>query len=268
MAKDVATSVAKPKSLPTKNLPTGRISLQKQIEILRAYAASSEPEGRAVSNADVGEVVGMAANTVSLANAFFTSTGLLERTEDGYIPSAEVMNFFRAYPWDPEVAPHKLRPLIEKAWFSLALLPKLRFRQMEEKEAISDLAEIAQAGPEYKAQLALLLDFMATAGMIVKENNTIRLISSETEEVQPPPPNPSANGDGETQTQDMPLNPEFSTSFAKNGGGIIQLAINVNVDMQEVSKWSSDRISAFFRGIAMVLAAKNAKEMKEIEEDT
>src|SRR5579863_8993712 len=67
-------------SKPTKFLPTDRITFSRQLDILRAWAAASGPLGKAVANNDVADIVKMQASTVSLANAFFASVGLLTRT--------------------------------------------------------------------------------------------------------------------------------------------------------------------------------------------
>src|SRR5437879_2468995 len=56
---------------PTKYLPTPRITFNKQLDILRAWAAASGPTGRVASNGAVAEIVKMQPSTVSLAKPFF-----------------------------------------------------------------------------------------------------------------------------------------------------------------------------------------------------
>lgn len=51
-----------------------------------------------------------------------------------------------------------------------------------------------------------------------------------------------------------------SPSYVHQTAGGVQFQVNVNVDMSEFAGWSADRISAFFSGIAQVLAAKGALE--------
>ena len=264
--KESPVRAARTVKLPTKNLPTNRIAVPKQIEILRAYAASHESLSRPVANNEVGQIVGMTGNTISLANAFFVSTGLLERTENGYVPSAEVKNFLHAHTWNLETPARKLSPLIRRAWFSQTLMPKLRFRPLDETEAITDLAAAAQAAPEYRPNLRMLIEYMETVGIILRDNGSIRLAvnadqsgdPADDAEPQPKPEQPKATAAGGK--------PDLSTSFAKANGGAVDFSINVHVNMQELSGWSADRLAAFFRGIAMVLAAKNDKEMNELKE--
>jgi hypothetical protein len=67
------------KSKPHRALPTDRVGFEKQLAILRAYAAASGPERKAVSNEEVGAIVPIHKNTVSICNPFFVDTGLLTR---------------------------------------------------------------------------------------------------------------------------------------------------------------------------------------------
>jgi hypothetical protein len=251
-----------PKNGPTKSLPTNRITQEKQSHIIRAYAACHESTGKPVTNQDVGEVVGLTGSTVSLANAFLTANGFLERlAEGGYTPSAAVMAFYKAHNWDAEKAPHKLRPLIMASWFAQALMPKLKFRQIAEKEALEDLGAAANAGPEYRQQLRMLLEYMEFAGVIVRENGQITLQPDGAEYGEP---------EKRTQVQDDPKRDvpssggtELNTSFSKNGSGAIRFGFQIDVDPAEVSAWAPERITAFFAGVAQVLRAKGGMELKE-----
>src|SRR5262245_57681055 len=78
---------------PNKYLPTPRITFSKQLDILRAWAAASGPTGKVATNDGVAEIVKMQPSTVSLANPFLASSGLLVKTDGGYIPCPEVMSF-------------------------------------------------------------------------------------------------------------------------------------------------------------------------------
>src|SRR5258708_6814325 len=77
-------------SKPTKSLPSERITFSRQLDILRGWAAASGPLRKAVSNNEVAKIVDMQPTTVSMLNAFFASTGLLVKTEGGYVPAEEV----------------------------------------------------------------------------------------------------------------------------------------------------------------------------------
>ena len=125
---------------PTKPLPTDRISFPKQVDLLRAFAVAYTTTGRPVTYNDVASIVSMSASTVALAVPFWADIGLMERNDNAHTPSSIVLAFNRGYEWNSETAPHKLAPILRDAWFGKALLPRLAFRSMEEREAIEVLA--------------------------------------------------------------------------------------------------------------------------------
>ena len=58
---------------PTKILPTERITFDRQLDLLRAYAAASANGTKSVSLEDVGAVVKMATTTISVGNPFLNN---------------------------------------------------------------------------------------------------------------------------------------------------------------------------------------------------
>lgn len=246
------------RSRPTQTLPTERIAFTKQLDLLRVYASASGAAKKVVTLAEVESIIKMKASTVSLTSAFFTDTGLLLKTDKGFIPSDAVMNFQRAHAWNPETASHKLAPAIQATWFAQRLLPKLSFRPISEQEAVNDLAEACAASPDYEPQLKLLLDYMAAAGLIVRDGDHVRTnVVSGTVRAVPVASN--------TVTDDPPMaatavKSSVTTAFAQPTEGTIQFHVSVKVDMAEFAGWRADRITAFFSGIAQVLAAKGELE--------
>lgn len=234
-----------------KSLPTDRIRLPKHFDILRACATASGPEGRAVTNTEIGQIVQLNANTVSIGNSFWTDAGFLLRADGGLVPSPEVSQFARAYEWNPETAPVKLAPLIERSWFCQRLAPKLRFREMREDEAIADLADEAGASTHHRGQIELLLDYMAFAGVIARENGMIKWFVPSSP-ANPPsavvtPSQPAAVKEQSLVIQKEPV-------VAAPGG--VSFDVSIRVGTEEIASWSPERIAAFFSGLAQVLAAK------------
>ena len=249
------------KTKPIKSLPTERINFTKQLHLLRAHAAVSGPNGKIVTNKEAADVVEMSDTTVSLANSFFVDVGLIQRADGGFLPSQEVISFSRAHEWNPESASHKLQPVIARSWFADVLMPKLSFRALSEEQAVADLADAAAAGPEYKIQLRLLIDYMEAAGIVQRDGNMIKLLRAS----------PTSN-----QTQEKPgtMEPRDTTSskgsvitaFAQPAAGVVQFHVSVKVDLKEFAGWEPHRITAFFGGIAQVLAAKGTIEKGGVEE--
>jgi hypothetical protein len=241
---------------PIKILPTDRINFSKQLDILRAFVAASGPSGKVVRNKEVADLVKMMETTISLANSFFTDIGFLRRGDGGFVPAQEVVNYVRAFEWNPENASHKLQPLVAASWFSQALMPKASFRPLEETEAIAVLAEAASAAPAYKNQLKTLIDYMEAAGLVLRDGTQIK--SRGPQQAQPA----SGERGPSTERLESPPSPKGTvvSAFSQAPEGVVQFHVSVKVDMKEFSGWQSDRIAAFFAGIAQVLAAKGAIE--------
>ena len=246
---------------PARVLPTDRIGFQKQLTLLRSYAAVSGQSGKPATNAEVSSLLKLHPSTSTLAMPFFLDIGLLEKAGSGYVPSAEVLSFHRAFSWNPETAAQKLSPLLRSTWFAERLLPKLALGQIDEKEAITDLAESAAAGPRYEGQLRVILEYLSAAGLIRREGGAIRE-GNATFDVDAGPRTESfarsetgSAGPARDQREGAKM-PNIATAFSQAAEGIVHFHVEVRVDMAEFANWRPERISAFFSGIAQVLAAK------------
>jgi len=255
------------RSRPRYYLPTNRIAFEKQLNILRGYAAASGASMKPVTNDEVAKVVStFTSSTISLANAFFVDSGLLSRTDQGLVPSGAVTSFARAWEWSAATAGQKLAPVLQRTWFAELLFPLLSFRSLSEDEAISELGSHANAGTEYRTQLKILIDYLEAANLVRRDNGSIRLVngnapvpSSSSDE--DPQKDTTSSGSGDGSGREAPSrNPALTTSFAQPTQGIINFHVDVRVDMAEFSDWSPERITAFFGGVAQVLAAKSALE--------
>jgi hypothetical protein len=229
---------------PSKPLPTVRISLPKQIEILRAFGAACGPIPRPVTNAEVGKIVDLKPETIALGSPFFVAIDLLTKVEGGYVPSEEVLNYARSFEWVPEEAFDRLEPKFRKTWFAEAILPRLRFAPVSEDQAKAILGEAASLSASSGGQLEMLLGFMVEARLIEQENGTYRIAKPRLSEELP------AKDDDDDDDERLEEKPPIL------GGSGIRMAISFDVDMEEMSKWTPDRISAFMSGLAQVLSAK------------
>jgi hypothetical protein len=246
------------RSKPTKTLPTERIAFPKQLEILRAYAAASGTTAKSVTNKEVADITRMAETTVSIGNAFFCSIGLLTRTDGGFLPSPDVVNFGRAHEWKPDSASRELAKPIRASWFAEVLIPKLSFAPLEEDEALTRLAQASAAGPEYRNHLRVCLEYMEAAGIIAREGSLLRLIKSQETE-------PERAAEVAPVTESTPGQPRagtVTTSFAQDGAQLVNFSVSIQVAADEMRHWTPDRISALFAGIAQVITAKSGLEKK------
>lgn len=237
---------------PGRVLPTERIAFAKQLDLLRAYAAASAPSGRAVTNKEVAAILKFVESTAVMANAFFVDSGLLQRTDSGFVPSPEVVSFQRAFSWSPETASYKLGPVISRTWFAQAILPRLGVKSMDENEVLTVLGEAASVPPDYKGQIRVLVDYLTASGLIERDGSQVRL-RQEASTMGPSAPEP-ASTPSEAGREIMPS--RITTGFVQPTEGIVQFHVEVKVDMKEFAGWRNDRIAAFFAGVAKVLAAK------------
>jgi hypothetical protein len=247
---------------PDKILPTERITVARQLDILRGYAAASNNGAKPAPVNEVATIMGMALSTVSLANAFLASIGLIIRSDAGsYTPAAEVIAFVKAWEWDKETASYKLGPLLLNAWFGKALFPRLQFNPIEEETAITILAEACSAVPEYKKELRMILDFMVAGGVVKREGNMIKLASATTPELAPTIAKPEPSQQPDTATREV--RDTVRSDFVQSPQDGVRFNISVNVNMADFANWRPDRLAAFFSGIAAVLAAKADVEKVE-----
>jgi hypothetical protein len=248
---------------PKHPLPTNRIAFPKQLDLLRAWASLSGPARRVVTNNEVGAVAKMSSDTVSLANSFFADVGLLQKAENGYVPTQPTVDFNTAFEWSPESAASKLAGPLAESWFGTALLPHLQFKPQPVDEVMSILAGQAGVNKTYQAQLSLLLDYLAVAGIVEVEGGIVRRGTPRAEAQAQPAvaedPRPPQAAHADRKERDVARS-AVATSFSQPTEGMIQFNVSVRVSMTEFAGWQADRISAFFSGIAAVLAAKGGVE--------
>jgi hypothetical protein len=243
---------AKSKNKGTRTLPFDRVTFSKQLELLRAYAAASSQGTKSVTNIEVSGIVGLAPETVSMCNSFLSSVGFIQKGEGGWLVSAEVQSFFRAFDWNKETASHKLAPLVRNSWFAQAIIPKMSFKSLEEEEVIGLLADASAAGPDYKKNLKMLIECTEASGLIERDGNLLRARSvSSTPDSANTPKEPVT----ENNTQARPV-PKVATAFTQMAQGAMRFNVSFDMDLAEMADWRPDRIAAFFSGIAQVLAAK------------
>jgi hypothetical protein len=256
----------KPKQEPTKRLPTERIKFSKQLDVLRAYGVKSLNGTRTASYRDAAEITGIHFNTISLMTGFFVENGFLERTGGETMPSRPVLDFTQAYSWAAETAPRKLAPLVRNSWFGQILLTKLAYRAMTVDDAVAELGGAIAAGPELRPNIGVLVDYAVETGLVRRDGNQLSLgdeaTAAETtmatqERAASPEPR-----DDPPPTSRTASAASVATSFM-NTEGAVQFHVSIRVSMQEMGGWAPDRISAFFAGLAQVLAAKKGTE--EIE---
>jgi hypothetical protein len=152
-----------------KVLPTDRIAFDRQVEILRAYAACYESNGgKPVSNRQAGETLTpkFSASTLGVAVPFFTDISLLTRNGNEFVPSPELVAWNQAVALSPSEAKRKLRAPFENTWFYKLLTPRLRLSAQSITECVGILAVEAKAEEGHLERVAPLIEFLELAGIV------------------------------------------------------------------------------------------------------
>jgi hypothetical protein len=201
------------KSPLVKVLPTDRIAFDRQVEILKAYAACFESNGgKPVSNEDAGNTLTpkFSAATLNVAVPFFTDIGLLTRNEGKFIPSDALLAYNHAVAFSESEAKRKIRPLFENTWFYRLLAPRLRLANQSVGDCVGVLAVDAKAEQEHVERIAHLLKFLEFAGIVAVSGTTVSFIP-----LGGPPPTenkPRANG-GQEETDSTDKNTETNSVY-------------------------------------------------------
>jgi hypothetical protein len=269
-AQDAAAPEATPDKTPkpklSKALPSERVSWEKQLVLLRCFAIGAGPENKPVSNQQLADLAKLHINTAGINNTFYADAGFITKMGQGYTPVAEVVSFERAYGFNPETAGQKLAPALRRSWFGQALLPKLAVRSLSEDDALGELAHACLATKEHTPQLRTLLDYLALGSVIERDGATVKqgrfarddgqiTKAEDTMAQQQTAAQATPNNGGNT------IVPRVNTSF--NGGGAaggLQLSVNINVDMVEMTTWPPAFVKAFMEGLAQVISAKAQAE--------
>jgi hypothetical protein len=252
------------KNKPAHALPSPRVRVAVQLELLKAYAVGSNFGGATTTYIKAAELAGIGPNSASLCNAFFYDAGLIVRADSGVVPTQPVIEYARALDWGREDAATKLATAIRNTWFAQTLVMHLKMRSISVTEAIQKLAEEAAAGKEHQPALRMCVEYLEVSGVVRRNGDQLQLATvNET----PPQTDPAPEMEEEEMTAEpsaRPPRPSVVSGFPQpSSGGSIRLAFDVTVTMAEMATWDAARITAFFAGVAQVLAAKHGNDPAE-----
>lgn len=174
------------KKTPNEIVPTDRMAPEKYLEVLRAFSAASDSSNGPVDNKTVGSLIGLAESTVLNSNAWLCEIGALVRAGNAlFNVSLAARDYAQAYEWKAPDAGEKLKPLLQEKWFSKALLPRLRFKEMTLETAAGVLAQACNSSPHYRVNLERVVQFMDVAGLCRIEGTTVHPVLEKNPALQP-----------------------------------------------------------------------------------
>lgn len=248
---------------PIKALPTDRLTHTKQVEALKAWAIRGA-NGRPVTNSEIADLTKFNASTIAYNNAFFGECQLITKGGNGHTASPELIEYGRAVGFDDEKAGHKLANLFRKTWFGELIMPKVLYRPITEKEAITDLGIACRANKQkHEVRLRLLLDYLQFAGLVIRDGGMVSVGPTAKEQRRIPDQATQEGANSAPATLPPRENVgsgQVITTFNSVPEGRIQFSVNVDVPLSEMATWRPEVVAAFFAGVAQVVSAKAAVE--------
>ncbi|MEM3637595.1 MAG: hypothetical protein QXX17_03225 [Conexivisphaerales archaeon] len=172
-----------PQPETSKELPYQDVNIERQIEILKAFAALGATKERATYK-DIAPIVGLHSTKVSACLKFWKSVGLLEEQDGGYKASTPTVNFAKKVELGKEdegwsiIGEH-----LKEAWFSQHLSITLRVRRsLSEKELLDSLHEasgVAREDQDVLRSLKILLRLIELSKIIVKDQEGKYMLNPE-----------------------------------------------------------------------------------------
>lgn len=162
------------KQRPSLSLPTDRMKFEKQVEALRSFAQLSGRNKVPVSSEDLGQMLGLAANTAGLCSSFFRDNGWLVRTGRGTHAASDALlewNRHLSVAPDDEVGAFPyLADAAKLGWCWETIGPLLQPSGTRLPILLLALSKVAEAY-DHKAQLLSVLDWLEWLRMIRREGD-------------------------------------------------------------------------------------------------
>lgn len=152
-----------PKNNNQKELPSSKIVLEKQIEIIKAFAVIYGTTGKGSSYKDVASKVGVNANNVSGSLKFWKDIGFLVSDNSGYVPSQALINFNQKIQWEPDSAWKAFHDAVKGTWFlneitvKFQLKPKISSEELIKSLGMASGIQSKDAGTVRSLQLLIQL---------------------------------------------------------------------------------------------------------------
>lgn len=163
-------------------LPSERFAFDVHFTVLRNAVLRSSFGQKALSTDVIEE--GTRAQAASLNVAFFVETGLMQKENRMYTPTAACVRFVKLLGIDEEKAKEALRGIIGPAWFTQVVSQYLQFysaaddiQLMKELALSAEVSDFAAKERSFR----ILLDYLAWSGITIREGTRISLLSAPVE---------------------------------------------------------------------------------------
>ncbi len=166
-------------------LPTDRLSIEKQLQIAKAYCVIFSSEQKAISVEQAGTVV--APTSVRLMIPFFVDINFLFDCDDkGHIPNKALQDYFRIEEIDPERAKQHLQAILASTWFGKTVLNKLKIAATKQSTIRDDLLIESNASKNHAKKIQTLIDWLIFSNLISLKGELLEINKETSLDSQPP----------------------------------------------------------------------------------
>jgi len=245
---------------PEYALPTDRLSFQKQLEVLKAFAVGSQNATQPVGAKKLASLTHIGYATAPLNNIFYFETGLITRAKKGlYLPTPPTLEFARRVSFSTANAGEALTTTFENTWFYKAVVERLAMGSATKPTIVEALARTASADASYATQFGTLLDWLAYVGLItIGDDENVALVKG-AEIGGGEPGLRGAEWRGTTPGQIAPSKSEEPTTAPiVESPTVLAISIELALTVDDLAKLSAEQVSELFKGAGQVASVKAA----------
>ena len=242
-----------------KALPTDRIKMERQYDILAAIGRLSSSRNSIDSDSLARAVGGgIAATTVMLSNRFFADAGWITIPAKGqYAATEPLAQYARRLVTDTaDRAALELHDPVRQSWFWQELESLFTDGKARVSDAETMLMRAAEATPGHLPMIRNLITWLEHIGMVTVNDQIIA--------VKVDVATPAADADGQRAPEHAEKPAETGAEGAKPteraGDGspapVISLSFEVKITVDDLARLSADQITALFAAVGTVAAVK------------
>ena len=166
---EVETKKRRSRLKPSVPLPSGRLNVDKETAMLRAYVSQSKSGERAVHFSDIAGLVQTHETSISASKEFWEEIGLLERESRGeHKPARDLVAWALKVDFNPTEANANLHRAYDQAWFGETIRSAFQVHRSLKKDPLTNILANTAGGEkaETEPRARLLVDLLVSTGYL------------------------------------------------------------------------------------------------------
>jgi hypothetical protein len=242
-----------------KALPTDRIKMERQYEILATIGRLSGPRN-SIDAESLARAVGgsIAPTTVMLSNRYFAAAGWITIPAKGQYAATDALGeYTRRLATDtPDRAALELHDPARRSWFWQVLEPLFTDGKARVSDAETMLMRAAEASSGHLPMIRNLITWLEHIGMItvddqfiaVKDSAAVTASNADREQVPERTEVPAETGAESKEPT--------AQAGERSPAPVIALSFEVKITVDDLARLSADQITALFAAVGTVAAVK------------